>query len=118
MDDVSLPPGAGDRQQVVVQHEDAELGVGRKLLLDPRVAAATDDAVVEVGLRGVDGHERDAVLAQHGRARADQLLEMHIADVAGVVVARDRDHIRTVQAVEVRAGLGVLLPVAEGRQVA
>ncbi len=58
VDDVPLTPGTRHGQQVVVEDEDAEIGRLGELLLDPLVAAAADDAVVEVGLRGV--HRDDA----------------------------------------------------------
>ena len=90
---VALAAGAGHGQQVVVQHEDAQERLVRaEALLDPRVAAAADHAVVEVGLGGVDGHDRDAVRVQLRAALAEQLLEVHVADVARVVVAGDHDH--------------------------
>ena len=55
VNDVPLAPGARDRQQVVMQHEDAQLGrLGRELLLDPPVAAPPDLPVVEIGLGRVD----------------------------------------------------------------
>ena len=61
-------------------------------LLDPPVAAAADDAVVQVRLGGVDGHDRDALQVELGAALAEELLEVHIADVARVVVSGDDDH--------------------------
>ena len=35
VDDVALAAGAGDRQQVMVQDEDTQVGRVRELLLDP-----------------------------------------------------------------------------------
>jgi hypothetical protein len=62
VDDVALAAGPRDRQQVMVEDEDAQERLVRaEALLDPRVAAAPDDAVVEVGLRRVHGDDRDAV---------------------------------------------------------
>ena len=61
VDDVPLPARPRHRQQVVVEDEDAEVGVLGELLLDPLVAAAADDAVVEVGLGRVDRDDGDAV---------------------------------------------------------
>ena len=60
---VALAAGAGHRQQVVVEHEDAQVGGLGELLLDPAVAAAADLPVVEIGLGRVDGDDRDAVLS-------------------------------------------------------
>src|SRR5207244_9747503 len=90
-DAVPLPPGTGDRQQMVVHDEDAEVCRIRELLLDPAVAPTSDLAVVEVGLGRVDRDERDAVPAQHGVATAEEVFEMQVADVPGVVVPRDDD---------------------------
>ena len=88
VDDVPLTAGARHRQQMVVDDEDAQVGGVRELLLDPAVAAAADLPVVEVGLGRVDRDERDAVLAQHRATVAEELLEVDVADVARVVVAR------------------------------
>ncbi len=77
---------------MVVQHEHPQLGRSRReLLLDPPVSSAADLTVVEVGLGRVDGDDGGAALSEHGAALADQLLEMHVADVAGIVVSR-HDH--------------------------
>ena len=58
VDDVALAAGARDRQQVVMQDEDAQVGrLGGELLLDPAVAPAADLAVIEVGLGRVDGDD-------------------------------------------------------------
>ena len=59
--------------------------------------------MVEVGLGGVDGDDRDAVDVQEGGALAEQLLEVHVADVARVVVARHHDHALALEPVEVLA---------------
>ena len=102
VDDVALAPGARHRQQVVVEHEDLELRRLRgELLLDPAVATASDLTVVEVGLGRVDRDDGDAVLAEHRVALAEELLEVDVADVARVVVARDDD-----ERVAVDAGRG------------
>ena len=49
---------------------------------------------------------------------AEQLLEMHVADVARVVVAGDDDERVALDPVEVALRLGVLLLEAERRQIA
>ena len=93
VDDVALAAGARDRQQVMVQDEDPQVGVGLgELLLDPAVAAAADLAVVEVGLGRVDRDDGDPLTPDDRVACAEQLLEMDVADVARVVVAGDDDH--------------------------
>ena len=101
-----------------MQDEDPQVGRLGELLLDPRVAAAADLAVVEVGLGRVDGDDRDAADAQHRVAVAEQLLEVDVADVARVVVARDDDERLALDLVEVAPRERVLLLEAEGRQVA
>ena len=119
VDDVPLAARAGHRQQVVVEHEDAQVGgLGRELLLDPGVAAAADLAVVEVGLGRVDRDDGDAVLAQHRVPLAEQLLEVDVADVARVVVPGDDDERVALEPVEVLPGELVLVLEAERRQVA
>ena len=50
--------------------------------------------------------------------RAEQLLEVDVADVSRVVVAGNDDEVLAVEPVEVALGLGVLLLEAEGREVA
>src|SRR4051794_30461850 len=87
VDDVSLPPGAGYRQEMVMQHEDPQVcGLSGKLLFDPRITATADLAVVEVGLGRVDGYDRHPALAQDAAALSEELLEVHVADVARIVV--------------------------------
>ena len=119
VDDVALAPGSGNREQMMVQHEDLELrGRGCELLLDPAVAPAPDLAMVEVGLARVDGDDRDRPLLQHGVSLAEHLLEVHVADVPRVVVAGDDDESAAVDAIEVLARGEVLVTEAECRQVA
>src|SRR5438477_6209683 len=85
VDDVALAARAGDRQQVVVQDEDAEIGrLGGELLLDPAVTAAADLTVVEVGLGRVDGDDGRPAAPENRVAVAEQLLEMEVADVSRV----------------------------------
>ena len=71
----------------MVEDEDPQMrGLAPELLLDPRVAAAADLAVVEIGLGRVDGDDGDPVLAQDRVAVPEEVLEVDVADVAGVVV--------------------------------
>jgi hypothetical protein len=105
--------------EMVVEHEDPQEGlVGAEALLDPLVAPAADQAVVEVGLGRVDREDRDAVQVELGAALAEQLLEVHVADVAGVVVPRDHEPPRTRDLVEVLARELVLAAEAVPGQVA
>ena len=117
-DDVALTAGARDRQEVVVHDEDPQVGRVGELLLDPAVAAAADLTLVEVGLRRVDGDDGDPADAQHRAALAEELLEVHVADVPRVVVAGDDHEGLALDLVEVALRLVVLLLEAEGRQVA
>ena len=73
--------------------------------------------MVEVGLGGVDGDDGDAADAHHGVAVAEELLEVDVADVARIVVARDDDDRLAGDRVDVLLGERVLLLEAEGRQV-
>src|SRR5439155_277582 len=112
------PPRSRNRQQMVVADEDAEIGRCREALFDPGVAPSTDLAVVEVRLCGVDGDDSDPADAHHGVAVAEELLEVDVADVPRVVVARDDDDRLAVDRVDVLLGEGVLLLEPEGRQIA
>ena len=98
--------------------EDPQARVRSELLLDPAVAAAADLAVIEVGLGRVDRDDGDRADAEHGVAVAEQLLEMDVADVPRVVVARDHDHRLALDLVEVAPRLLVLVLEAERGQVA
>ena len=65
-----------------MEHEDPQVGRRRELLLDPRIAAAPDLTVVEVGLARVDRDDRDAFAVQHRIALPEQLFEVDVADIA------------------------------------
>ncbi len=73
--------------------------------------------MVEVGLGGVDGDDRRLRDPQDGVPAPEELLEVDVAHVPGVVVARDHDEVLALDPVEVGAGLRVLLLEAEGGQV-
>src|SRR5262249_24137525 len=103
---------------MVVEDEDAQLGAAlRELLLDPGVAATTYLAVVEVGLSRVDRHDRHSFSLDDVVPRPEQLLEVDVPDVAGVVVAGDHDHRVALEPVEVRLRLKVLVLEPHRRQV-
>ncbi len=74
--------------------------------------------MVEVGLGRVDGDDAHSVDVEHGVAVAEELLEVHVADVARVVVSRHDDQRLALQAVEVGLRLGELLLEPERGQVA
>jgi hypothetical protein len=86
VDDVS-PSRSRVREEMVVQHEDPQVcGLSCELALDPRVAATADLPVVEIGLRRIDRDDGHSTLAEDAVALAEELLEVHVADVARVVV--------------------------------
>jgi hypothetical protein len=98
---------------VVVADEDAQVGLAGEALLDPAVVFAPDLAFVEVGLGGVDGDECDLepveLEAEARVAGAEGVLEVKVADIASVVVARHADEQRarqTRRAHPWRAGTG------------
>ncbi len=74
--------------------------------------------MVEVRLGGVDGDDGHVARLQRLPARADELLEVHVADVARVVVAGDHDELRALDALEVLLGQQVVLAEAHLGEVA
>ena len=102
----------------MVADEDTEVGRRLEALLDPGVASTPDLAVVEIRLRRVDRDNRYPADAGNRVAVAEELLEVDVADVAGVVVAGDDNDGLALDLVEVVLGEGVLLLEAERRQVA
>jgi hypothetical protein len=74
--------------------------------------------VVEIRLGGVDGDERDAADVLHRVALAEQLLEVDVAHVSRIVVARDDDERVALDPIEILTRALVLLAEAESRQVA
>ena len=94
------------------------VGRARELLREPAVARPADLPVVEVGLGGVHADDRDVVEVQRLPARPDELLEVHVADVAGVVVAGDHDDLRALDALQVLLGRHVVLAEAHLGEVA
>jgi hypothetical protein len=83
---------------------------------------ASDLAFVEVGLGGVDGDECDLepveLEAEARVAGAEGVLEVQVADIAGVVVARHADDQRARQRGELLLGERVLVGVALVGEVA
>jgi hypothetical protein len=91
VDDVALTAGARHGQQVMVDDEDLQVGRLGELLFDPAVPTASDLAVVQVRLARVDGDDGHLVQAEYRVARAEELLEVDVADVARIVVPGDHD---------------------------
>src|SRR5205809_4336241 len=85
----------------MVDGEDLDVVGPFELLTDPGVPLATDVALVEVGVAGVDGHDGEAgrpepfgpfgfeLLTETGEPLAEEPLEVDVADVARIVVAGD-----------------------------
>ena len=118
VDDVALAPRAGDGQQVVVADEHAQVGRRSEALLDPAVAATSDLPVVQVRLGRVDGDHGHAADVDNRAPVAEQLLEVDVADVPRVVVARDDDHRLALDRVEIALRERVLVLEPVRRQVA
>ena len=89
-----------------------------ELLVEPAIARAADGAVVEVGLGRVDPDDADALLEEVAAARPEELLEVHVADVARVVVAGDDQQVGTLQALDIGLRQQVLLAEAVVGEVA
>src|SRR5215210_5950179 len=111
-----------DGEDVVVDHEYPRTAVpAAELRVEPAVVLAPDLSLVEVGLGRVERHHlgdafRDGDL---GRALpdAEELLEVPVADVLGIVVAHRVDDVRALQLVEVLSGLLEFPTVAFHSQV-
>ena len=126
--DVPLPPCARDPDQVMVDGEDLDVVRLVELLPDPRVAVASDAALVDVRFGRVDPHHGEAGCAQPlgalpikrplvARVRiAEQTPEVHVADVPAVVIAGD-DDLRELDLPDPFGRLLVFPLVAVGRQV-
>ncbi len=133
-DGVALSSSAGDGHQVVVEHEDLEVGVHVELLADPAVALPPDLALGQVGLRRVDGHDLDpewlTLEARHReRQRAvalvghvpgpERVAEVQVPHVLGVVVAGHDEDVEPPleQGLQVLLGGAELVGVALGGEV-
>jgi hypothetical protein len=102
-DDVALSSCSGDGDQMVMEDEYAEVGRFGELLSDPVISLPPDLTLGQVGLGAIDTHQRQALgiggalhmdypVAFRTRiALAEMVLEVQVADVLGVVVARN-DH--------------------------
>src|SRR5206468_8882162 len=110
---VPLAAGAGDRDEVVVADEDAQVGVLGEPLRDPAVVLAADLALVDVRLGRVDG-DQSYVETVELEAEAvvpgpERLLVQEVADVARVVVAGNEDDVFALDTRELVPRVGVLL---------
>src|SRR5215217_7606389 len=117
-----LTSRARDGEDVVVDHEyprptvpAAELGV------EPAVVRAPDLPLVEVRLRRVERDDLRLSLGDGDPGRllsyAEELLEVPVADVLGVVVAHRVDDVRALETVEVVSRLLELPAVSLHRQI-
>src|SRR5919107_847970 len=119
---VDVASRAGDGQDVVVDHEypwpavpAAELGV------EPTVVLAPDLSLVEIRLRRVERDDLGLSLGDGDLGRplpyAEELLEVPVADVLGIMVAHSVHDVRTLQMVEIASRLLELPAVSLHRQV-
>src|SRR3712207_6691834 len=117
-DDVALAAGAGYGDEVVVDHEDLQLlpRVGERLV-DKAVVLAAYPPVVQVGLRRIYADHHGVVELDARVPLPEEPLEVHVADVARVVVSGDDHDVRAVEAPHVLGGRLELLPVARVGQV-
>src|SRR5918997_260264 len=120
---VHVAPRAGNREDVMVDDDylrsplpAPEFGV------DPRVVLPPDVPLVEVGLGRVERHDLGLAIPHGHRCgsltQAEEVLEVPIADVLGVVVAGDHDDVRAFQPVQVLLRRLELPPVTLHREVA
>jgi hypothetical protein len=108
---------------VVVDDDDPRpLGPVAQRGVDPAVVLAPDLALVEVGLGGVDGDDLgEALGGGDGRDRvagAEEVLEVPVAHVAGVVVAHRDDHVRARELIQEAPALLELAAIALHREIA
>ena len=116
-DDVALPAGTGDGDEMVVERDDLELGGLLEPLLDPVIAVAPDAPAVEVRFGGVDPEKVHPAESDLRLAGAEQRLEVDLADVARIVVPRHDQHAIALDPVEQRACLSVFVAQAHVGQV-
>ena len=100
-----------------MDREHLQIGRHRELLADPLVVTAPDLALVLVGFAGIHPDDPDPFHVDRPCPRADQVLEVHVPDVARIVVPGDRVEGR-VDAVGVRDPALVLLSEPLAREVA
>src|ERR671911_2013775 len=119
---VDVTPRAWDGEDVVVDHEyprptvpAAELGV------EPAIVLAPNLSLVEIRLGRVERDYLGLSLGDGDLGRplpyAEELLEVPVADVLGVVVAHSVDYVRTLQTIEILFRLLELPAVSFHRQV-
>src|SRR3712207_4964285 len=103
---------------MVVDDEYLELvpGAGERLLDEPVVLPA-DLPVVEVGLRRIHRHQDHVVEVHQRLALPEEPLEVHVADVARVVVAGDDHYVLALDTGYILRGLFELFPVARVGEV-
>jgi hypothetical protein len=117
-DDVPLAARAGDRDKVVVHHENLEPVSGvLEAAPDKAVMLASHPPVVQVRLGGVDSdHDRFFKLDDRV-ALPEEPLEVDVADVPGVVVAGDHHDVLAPEAAHILGRLLKLLAVASIREI-
>jgi hypothetical protein len=120
---VAVAPGAGHGEDVVVDDEDPRASIpASELGVDPAIVLAPNLPLVEVGLRRVEGDQLGLALWHRDRlgalAGAEEVLEVAVANVPGVVIAHDDDNVGALEPVEVAAHLLELVSIALGGQIA
>src|SRR3712207_4745110 len=118
-DYIPFPPGAGDRDQMVVDHEYLELTLrlGEGLMYKV-VVLAPYPPIVEVRLRGVY-RDHNRILEPHHRVPVpEEPLEMNVTHVARIVVAGDDHYTLAAEPLDVPRRRLELLPVAGVGKVA
>jgi hypothetical protein len=121
--DVHVAPGTRDGKDVVVNDEYLRSPIpAPELRVEPGVVLSADLPLVEIRLGRVDRHDLGLALRQPDHdgplAHPEEFLEVPVADVPGIVVAGDHDHVRALQAFEVSLDLLELPPVTLHREVA
>src|SRR5215208_2030235 len=119
---VDVPSRARDGEDVVVDHQYSRPGVpAAELGVEPAVVLAPDLPLVEVRLGRVERDDLGLSLGDRDLGRplpyAEELLEVPVADVLGVMVAHRVDHVRTLQTVEILSCLLELPPISLHRKI-
>ena len=122
-EDVHIAPSTGNGEDMMMNHKYLRSPVpSTELRVKPAVVFPAHFALIQVRLGRVKRHDLGLALRHLDRdgffPHPEELLEVAVTDVPGVVVAGDHDHVRTLYAVEVPLGLLEFPPVALRREVA
>src|ERR671911_1678343 len=119
---VDVASRARDGEDVVVDHEYPRPAVpSPELGIEPAVMLAPDLSLVEIRLGRVQHDDLGLSLGDGDLGRplpdAEELLEVPVADVLGVVVAHSVDYVRTLQTIEILFRLLELPAVSLHRKI-